>query len=481
MRTIVPAGICLSLTAVGITSNLAATPVAPADDRGAGVLDVEISAAQGPKVWGREGAYPNGRVGIGIVTTSHNVGTVNVDWIAAGFPGEVLDNRHPFIGQNMYRLRSGRLEQIGLAWIKHGFYSVNDGCPDPDGEFLGVGCFDTYGNFTNANRQYLGPRSEINPLNGYWEPCGSHFDTGEVGYPPGIPGDCISTHFTTFGDHDNDDHRLRVADQDVIAADATNRFFTEGFYIVAGDENIENNFGYRKTTFVPPGVDPDWTFLHTTAFAQRPVIDDWGDAVTTATPTAEGKVRVAARVVTIDATHNRYEYNIFNMNLDRQIDAFTVPLGPGVTPTDFGFFAPIEDEEPQISSAPWTPTVNADSITWAAPAPNIGAGEELPNTIRYGTMYTFWFAANTQPGNSALSLHPFRPGAEDTLTATLPAPCLLDADINGDGIVDTADLGILISQFGTLGPEADVNGDGVVDTADLGQLISMFGADCIAD
>jgi hypothetical protein len=51
----------------------------------------------------------------------------------------------------------------------------------------------------------------------------------------------------------------------------------------------------------------------------------------------------------------------------------------------------------------------------------------------------------------------------------------LVGDINGDGIVDTADLGILIGAFGGPGPAGDINGDGVVDTADLGLLISRFG------
>ena len=52
------------------------------------------------------------------------------------------------------------------------------------------------------------------------------------------------------------------------------------------------------------------------------------------------------------------------------------------------------------------------------------------------------------------------------------------ADINGDGVTDTADLGILIAAFGssvTPGTGADFNGDGVVDTADLGILIGVFG------
>ena len=52
------------------------------------------------------------------------------------------------------------------------------------------------------------------------------------------------------------------------------------------------------------------------------------------------------------------------------------------------------------------------------------------------------------------------------------------SDLNVDGIVDTADLGILIAQFGTSGPDGDINLDGIVDTADLGLLIGEFGAGC---
>jgi len=53
------------------------------------------------------------------------------------------------------------------------------------------------------------------------------------------------------------------------------------------------------------------------------------------------------------------------------------------------------------------------------------------------------------------------------------------ADLNGDGIVDTADLGALIGAFGaTDAGAADINGDGAVDTADLGTLIGAFGTTC---
>jgi hypothetical protein len=48
-------------------------------------------------------------------------------------------------------------------------------------------------------------------------------------------------------------------------------------------------------------------------------------------------------------------------------------------------------------------------------------------------------------------------------------------DTNGDGVVDTADLGSFLSAFGTNSPTFDFNGDGVVDTADLGILTTRFG------
>ena len=55
---------------------------------------------------------------------------------------------------------------------------------------------------------------------------------------------------------------------------------------------------------------------------------------------------------------------------------------------------------------------------------------------------------------------------------------LCPPDLNNDGLIDTADLGILIGNFGTPGPLGDLNGDGIVDTADLGILIAQFGQFC---
>ncbi len=61
-----------------------------------------------------------------------------------------------------------------------------------------------------------------------------------------------------------------------------------------------------------------------------------------------------------------------------------------------------------------------------------------------------------------------------TQTAVFP-PC--DADLNTDCAVDGADLGLLLSAWGTDGANvgADLNGDGTVNGADLGLLLSSWG------
>lgn len=47
-------------------------------------------------------------------------------------------------------------------------------------------------------------------------------------------------------------------------------------------------------------------------------------------------------------------------------------------------------------------------------------------------------------------------------------------DLNGDGVVDGADLGLLLGAWGTAGP-GDHNADGIVDGADLGILLGNWG------
>jgi len=54
------------------------------------------------------------------------------------------------------------------------------------------------------------------------------------------------------------------------------------------------------------------------------------------------------------------------------------------------------------------------------------------------------------------------------------------ADLNGDGVVNAQDLGVLLGSWGVCAADAlcaaDINGDGVVNAQDLGELLGQWGA-----
>ena len=53
------------------------------------------------------------------------------------------------------------------------------------------------------------------------------------------------------------------------------------------------------------------------------------------------------------------------------------------------------------------------------------------------------------------------------------------SDLNGDGVVSSADLGLMLADWGpvTKSPIADLNGDGLVNGADIGRLLDRWGTE----
>ncbi|MDI9411618.1 MAG: matrixin family metalloprotease [Bacteroidia bacterium] len=60
-------------------------------------------------------------------------------------------------------------------------------------------------------------------------------------------------------------------------------------------------------------------------------------------------------------------------------------------------------------------------------------------------------------------------------TLTITPPPSNPADVDGNGIVDAADLGVLLAAWGSSLAIADINDDGIVDGNDLGLLLSSWG------
>jgi hypothetical protein len=60
--------------------------------------------------------------------------------------------------------------------------------------------------------------------------------------------------------------------------------------------------------------------------------------------------------------------------------------------------------------------------------------------------------------------------------ASSPPSNIAYGDLNGDGIVNSADLNILIGSWGIASASADINGNGIVDIGDLSILLSHYGS-----
>ncbi len=90
---------------------------------------------------------------------------------------------------------------------------------------------------------------------------------------------------------------------------------------------------------------------------------------------------------------------------------------------------------------------------------------EIPEVTENSTI-EYYVSAFDRAGNEG-----FGPTLSFTVSGgTIPG------DLNGDGVVDGVDLGLLLQAWGSNDPTADLNDDGVVDAADLGLLLNNWTA-----
>lgn len=375
-------------------------------------------------------------IALSMMTESCNAGDELLQWQA------LPSNQHPVIAQNMYRLKDGRLEQIGQAWVKHGFSTFNTGtcgtCDGNLGQVLGVGCSDPYG--PNINRgPFLGPRTEVNPVTGFFDGATANDHTGHV--------------------HTGISHGLRVLNADLGNPGAS--YFVEGHYITADDAlagNGNNNASYRKVLVA--GSVFNWTITNDGPTVQQsPAIFAWTGAsfsVLDSWP-VDGRLIVAYKTSDLGAGQTRYEYAVYNMNSERAVRSFSVPIG-AASVTNIGFHPALSHDEgfpEDPANTPWTSSIAADTLTWST---DTFATDPNTSAIRWGTMFNFWFDADTAATGSAAALGRFKPGAgPNVVFATIVAPSPADCDNNGQP--DSAEI--------AADPTLDCNLDGFLDACQL--------------
>ncbi|MGK9264151.1 hypothetical protein KXS15_24810 [Sinorhizobium meliloti] len=340
-------------------------------------------------------------------TTSCNAGNGPLAWRASP------DNQHPVIALNLYKQANGRLYQIGQSWLKHGFMALEHdicgfGCkPTFQGNQLGPGCSDPYGAGLNRGPN-LGARSEVNATTGHFDGSGANNHAGHS--------------------HASDlEHSLQIDAAELKELDAL--YFIEGHYITADDiaaGNGMNNVSYRRLRLRNDDGQL-WLMNAGLTERQKPAITAWEGATTHDVDAVEAsagssgtlsRVVVASKVTQLQGMRHRYEYAIYNMNSDRSIGSFRVPVGSAAI-IDIGFHA-VRSHGEAWSNDPWQARVQDGWIEWRTS--NFSENPDA-NAIRWGTTYNFWFDAEVAPTVGEASLSRFKPGeGPNELTVRLEAP-----------------------------------------------------------
>jgi len=391
--------------------------------------------------------------GFAFGTTSCNFGDMVADWYNN-------TNRVPVIAQTCYRLKDGRFLQIGTAWLKHSFCAVSEpgcgNCQATNCNTLGIGCADTYWAGLNANA--VAPRSAINAHTGFYDYPFFIAPTG----PSGMRGKL----------------QLNVADIDpALNPDA--EYFLEAQYVSPDDAewgNQDNNASWKWIHFTSPTTPVGLSSTQVT----EPAIYAWKffdhdvDLQEVRVPD-EGLLHVAVRVYDNEDGTWQYEYAVHNLNSDRSVGSFTVPIGDCVNITNIGFHDINHHSGEVIDGTDWTVTEGANSLKWET---GQFESNQWANAIRWGSMDSFWFTADQAPQDSELTLGFFKPGAEPSITHTAAAPgCVATCtgDVDGSGGVDITDLLLIVAAWGSDDPDADINGSGLVDVVDLLLVIENWG------
>jgi hypothetical protein len=367
------------------------------------------------------------QVGLAVATTSCNNGMEPLHWFA------LPQTDHPVIPQNFYRMSGGdtndeRFEQIGQSSCKHAFLALENnacgfGCNTSGcttGSNLCPGCSDPYSASLNAGPN-LGSRAWINPFTGSY-PSNSNDHSGHV--------------------HNGVSHRVIVEADDLntqLNQGAT--YFAETMYVTPheyswcqshpGECNMYNNASYRQ--FAVSGGPTNFTFSAVgSTVRMKAAISTWADTGATVDqiepdPGNDGIWFMGCKVTNPSKGVWHYEYALYNQNLDRAIQSFSVPLGPGVNISNIGFHAPPQHPgwandgtqgDAGYSSTPWNVTQDASSITWNT---ETFAQNQNANAIRWGTLYNFRFDADQPPQNADATVGYFKTGSPMMVAIQAPA------------------------------------------------------------
>jgi len=440
-------------------------PLAAAGAMGAGP-DVTLSDIQSVQNHGVVGATRAYTIG------SHtcNIGNVNLLWTSNGTPG---------LAMNVYEIYNGQLRQLGLSFVKTaccaGAQSGACGsCNGAGGSVLGAGCLDVYSAGWNSQQSRLAPRSGINAFSGQF----TSFS--------GTSGDAVFK-------------RLQVAQADLdIGTHPGAQYFIEGVYVGSDDApagNALNNATYKRAT-LDAAYNMNPTPTSGGANIGIPAIRAWRDHglgantpdirvnVSQVNVPQEGQFWQACKVTDLGGGNWRYDYAVFNLNSDRSGGSFSVPVPSGVAVSGIGFSAPQYHSGEPYSNAAWVVSQAGGRVTWSTPE----AFTENPNSsaLRWGTMYNFWFTANTAPAAGQATLGLFKPYVPASVSFGVEVPSAGACYANCDGssiapILNVSDYVCFLNRYSAGDSYANCDGSSVppvLNVNDFTCFMNAYSAGC---
>jgi len=356
-------------------------------------------------------------------TTACNIGDTVLNWFG---PTQL----HPVISETFYKYKvvngTGRFEQIGMSWLKHGFASDTGSlcctCQDPgNNQIMGVGCSDPYSASQSGSQSTLTPRWQVN----------AH--TGVFPYPGAAP---------TWSGPTARRCEAELASLEVSSA--ATRYYAECTYVTSDDAAAgNNNNNCSFTEMAVSGGPTNYTFATSgTTLRGIPAIEAWpslesGVTLTRVQPPSDGLFIVGSKATSLGGGLYHYEYAVHNMNSDRAAGSFSVLVPPGASVTNIGFTDIKHRNGDGIGSinqsgTDWTGVVAGGSITWAS---ETEAQNANANAIRWATTYNFRFDADVAPVSGSVSVGLWKTGSPGVFNAAaeVPAGSATTAFCFGDG------------------------------------------------
>ncbi len=444
----------------------AAFLTAPALAAGPGPDLIIADLPGGISHWTSSGAV-NGKHAYSFGITFCNIGSAQAQWINN-------NPNHPITVHNLYRLSNGAIEQIGMSWVHHEFFPLQQAhcgtCSAAAGSLLGVGCSTVSSASIVGSQSNNSSRAEINAATG----------------TPTIPSPTQpATGNAIF-------KRLQAAETDLATPNA--QYFADLLTLHTGDAaagNDENNASYRRVLINPTTFA--MTFSGATERAST-ILDAWkANANGAGAPdpfiriTAinssqdDGLILIGSRAHEVSPGLWQYTYAILNHSSNRAIASVIIPKPVSAPITNAYFNAPQYHSGDPYSNTPWPVQITPAAVAWSTETFNANPNA---NAVRWGTLYTYAFQTSAPPVYStAATLYPFLPGGSTgvhnpALITPGPHPC--PGDANGDNLVNFTDINFILSNFGQSGVAlpGDVNADQTVNFADLNLTLSNYALGC---